>query len=294
MLDNGIREEIDSEFITGTRLRIIEILSESGELTQGQIKEKLDSSPAAVSNLLAKFNQYKHSLIKYRSAGKYRYYSLTELGREYIEASSNVRTVRDVGSVKESDLLREAKRCIEELKQIDRRLSSERETGGWGVDLEWALIWRVSGGTRRADSTVEEITDRLLLCCERMVLNNDEDSLSGILEFLNNPLLQDKIEEYLKLFDPFKDIISGLTVGDRDLDLCDTVMCAFRGGEPSPEMLSRAGLSEKEYAQLCKSVDTVKTIVSGYDEETVYHFIQILFMKCNHLGYALTRLICGK
>ncbi|MBD5118500.1 MAG: hypothetical protein HDT37_05250 [Clostridiales bacterium] len=297
-MDDKVRNEINRFVRTKLRLALMLLLYNSIEMSQSELVSALGSSAASVSNILAKFGQFEHKLVKYRCSGKYRIYSLTDLGHEFMETTDEVRREEKPKSRANDSgrILLEAQKCIEDLKVEAEKQSSDENIVEWADLMDAAMIWRAIGGARTLDHASEEIVDRYLICVERLTLERCEDALSKALDILEEYLLKRKVERYLNLFEPFIDVINGLGQASKSLALCKLVMLAF--SDPKAELpdnlLEKATLDRKWYGKLKKAAIEIKTCVSQLDEEIIYNYFSVLFLNQNALNYSLTQLVCAE
>lgn len=285
LLNEKIFREISEFLLPLKRSSLVNALAEQGELSQGQLALKIDSSAASLANIITKFEQFDYKLLEAKSVGKYRLYSLSEIGAAYVRQTRETADWEDNSRTLEKEdkeLLQKAEESIDrfELMQIGQDES-------WQTKFYEAMRRRTRGTGDKLDKESERLIDRYLECLERLTLRGSGEILGKAMEKLKNPILQERVVEYMDCFDPFLPILKRLQHGGAEtFGLFEGLEAVF-SEVAETACLQTAGLEERECTKLQGAVKKLKECMKKRSKKEIYQYFNTLLPDCGALSYSI-------
>ena len=200
-VNNILNDEMTSEiegFLTKKRRTVLEVLYPDNKLNHGELAYAVNTSVTSLSNILYKFTYYKYTLLKGSPEGKYCYYSLTELGREYLKNYYKEKN-EPTGKI----IYCEASKMMHEVQNSLIQLQNLYGDDEWQIVLEDALIARIECQKILKDES-EKIVDDFLYNVESILLYDYENYIIQILDVLKiNSILQRRLSKFIEKFELF-------------------------------------------------------------------------------------------
>ena len=248
---NLISAEVQKEIqqvLTPKKLAIFNILAIGGERSQGDIARSVHSTAAALSNLLSKFDKNGFKLLEVRVDGRYRYYSLSELGKAYAEMIGITSQAKN----QESLLFQEAGTVLEKFKQM--------YTDQWESCFNNAVMTLVYGRGSVLDKSGEMLVDQYLRCVELLTLEGNDVALKQVLDLLSNEILQSDIEKLMNYFQPFTAVLIALKPENDPFNVYMLVKAAFKGEDSViyRDCINALGWENDEYGKLRAVAEKLK------------------------------------
>ena len=203
--ENETFRAIDA-FMTTKRKKVLHAFLIQDEWKHGDLAAAAETSPASLSNIMIKFDQFPYPLLSCRSAGKYRYYSLTDLGKAYLAYSGeDDRPARPAALQNHEELLtfREIKDCLNQLKKTYE--------DDWDYMLDTELLRRIYFG-KPTETGIE--ADRLLTAIGKLEGFENETLSYRMMELFPSNILRNRLAEFLNLYGTFRLITKALEAGD--------------------------------------------------------------------------------
>lgn len=280
IMSEQMRENID-RFLTAKRYRIMTALERGGSLTQGALAKEINSSATSLANIIQRFNdECPDLLLKAEDAGKYRYYTLTELGLAYVRdrqaREGHTRSGEELSEIEEQRLFQKAKQSLAEFQRIC--------ADGWETTLDDALC-RICRGDKRGHGEEEIYLDGYLNCLELLILNGSEGAMNRTLNLLDNNILRDRVAELMRKVEPFCVVLKSLQQEANAYTVFWLMERAFEGqkGEAVDERCKALGWSEGEYKQLSVVAHDLWKCMHAYDGEEIYNYFQALLPEQRQL-----------
>lgn len=207
ILTNEMISEID-EFLTKKRRKVLEVLYPDKKIAHGELANVVDTSVTSLSNMLYKFTCYKYKLLKGSPEGKYCYYSLTELGREYIKNCFKEKRETN-GKIIYCEASQMMLKVQESLIQLQNLYGDDE----WQIVLEDALIARIECQEILQNES-ENIIDDFLYNVESILLYDYENYILQILDVLRvSSILQKRLSRFIEKFELFIPLLTELENG---------------------------------------------------------------------------------
>lgn len=199
--------EIES-FLTKKRRAVLEVLYPDEILNHGELANAVDTSATSLSNILYKFTYYKYALLKGSPDGKYCYYSLTELGKEYIKNCHG-----EKGETTGKIIYCEASQMMVKVQESLIQLQNLYRDDEWQIVLEDALIARIECQIISQNES-EKIVDDFLYNVETVLLYDYENYIIQILDILKvSSILQRRLSRFIEKFELFIPLLIELERG---------------------------------------------------------------------------------
>lgn len=294
LINEQMSREIADFLLPLKRSALVDTLDEEGELSQGELALKIDSSAASLANIMVRFEQFKYPLLEVKIAGKYRLYSLSEIGKAYMRQIKERADQKDDSRPLESvdgELLRKAEASVHE---FGRRQARQSES--WQTRFDEAMMRRIYGMGDRLDEESEQWVDQYLECLERLTLQESEGTLDKAMKLLQNPILKDRVGKYMDRFAHFLPVLEGLRNRKRSFKLLKGLEAVFTGKdkETCTELLKASGLKELECDKLWDTAVSLKKCVAWCSEEEIHQYFDSLLPDCGVLSYSIARWISDK
>lgn len=284
LIDEQMRKEI-SYFLTKKRRAVINVLAEKGELSQGDIALAIASTPASLSNIILIFDQYKYKLLEGKSVGKYRYYTLSDLGKAYIEDMGGEKGRKNKDILNEQDIIffQEAKECIEEFKKI--------HNDEWETKFDTALMRRIYGMGELLDDKSELLVNQYLKDIEILTVRNSDEILNKVFALLTNSILRDRIVSFMNYFDPFVVVLKSLEKKENILSIGMILRDVFNEESEVDvkKYIDKLGWKNDEYCKLKTIVPILKKCMYGYGIEEIYQYFNGLLPNQELLSMCISQ-----
>lgn len=295
LINEKMLQEIADFLLPLKRSSLINALAEEGELSQGQLALKIDSSAASLANIMNKFEQFDYKLLEAKSAGKYRLYSLSEIGWAYVRQTRDKTHWEDNSRTLEredEELLREAEKSIDHFELIQ---SGQGES--WQTKFDEAMRRRTRGTGDELDEESERLVNRYLECLERLTLRGSGEILGKAMLKLKNSILQERVVEYMDCFDSFLPILRQLQHGgEAAFGLLEGLEEVFnsKGETADTVYLKMVGLGERECTKLQDAAKRLKECMEKRSKKEIYQYFDTLLPDCGALSYSIAGWISGR
>lgn len=272
-----------SEFAVRKREQIMGILWESGELTQGDLAQRVNSTPTSMSNILLKFDQFKYKLLCCESRGTRKYYSLSDMGAFYMQYLNNRKTDKgDIVFASDLYLFQEAKNSIKYFKD---KAEDDNE-----ILMEDALL-RLCYGIEN-ESSWEDIDafQKYIYSIEKLLLLGNEVYFERAMRLMESEILRKRVDQFLEGFYLLRPILDLLEEQDNILDVYDMVEFAVKGAEEDVSRIVRERGWNIPCAQIVQFFRKIKQI--GKSREHTFKLITGYLPDKAELSAMITQLIC--
>lgn len=269
-LDEQLFQEIDA-FLTKKRRAVICTLAEKECLSQGELATAIGSTVTSLSNIIQRFDSFKHSLLEVERVGRYRRYSLSPLGRAYA-------TMKDIASEAAGQAVDDEEQRLFQIAQESLEKFKEKNSDeDWETNFEEALLRRVRSGVFLDDAS-EALVDRYLHCLELLTMRGGYDTLEQALSLLTNPIHRTRIAAFMERFEPFSAVLRSIQNGAEPFDMCMILQSALSEQEADTvwEYLKAVGWKREDYDKLKKAVPALKRSVSEYRQRDIYQYFTCL------------------
>ncbi len=291
LINEQMSRDIANFLLPSKRSALVNTLDAEGELSQGELASKIDSSAASLANIVARFEQFDYKLLEVKTAGKYRLYSLSEIGKAYVRQTKEKTDQRDDSKTLESvdeELLRKAD---ESLREFGLRQAEQSES--WQSKFDEAMLRRINGIGDRLDEESEQWVDQYLECLERLTLRESEGTLDKAMKLPHNQILEERVGKYMDRFDHFLPVLKGLHNKKTSFGLLKGLEVAFTGEDKETciKLLKAAGLEEPKCTKLYDTAEKLKKCLAEYREEEIHQYFDSLLPDCGGLSYSIARWI---
>lgn len=268
--------EVVRRAMTKRRMEVLQELKDGGELSQGELAQRVHAKPTALSNLLLKFDAFSPKVIERNYVGKFCYYSLTEWGRRLVEEESETRPnhIKEDSAAQEKEdefLFRTAKANLEELKQ---------EYGEkWCVVFDDVLFYYLKAIDDVPDKKQRALVNGYLKSLELLRIHQNDKQGNQTLKLLTDRILGYRVTEFMdELFYPFLIVLRSL----RDKELIYPVTAVlqhfFTGCENGPDLdcIRDLGWDKHSLEELEESVKRIAARLKGRDQREIYEYCTAL------------------
>ena len=275
--------------MTKRRMEVLRELKEEGELSQGELAQRIHAKPTALSNLLLKFDAFSPKLIEKRCVGKFCYYSLTEWGRRLVEEELETRPiciVEDSTAQEKEDefLFQRAKVNLEEMKQ---------EYGEkWCVIFDDVLFYYLKTVYEVPDKKQRALVNGYLKSLEVLRIHQNDKQGNQTLKLLTDRLHRYRVTEFMdEIFHPFIIVLRSL----RDKDLIYPVTTVLQHffteceGRPDSDCIRDLGWDKSSLEELQASVKRIATRLKGRSEREIYEYCTALLPEQEMLSRLISQ-----
>lgn len=265
ILNDDVRKKIKN-FLTPKKMVIVEALENHTERSQGELAADINSTPTALSNNLLKFDKFEYKLLKSRSEGKYRYYSLTELARDYLNGLRDVKIyVKGESRFRQNEtkVVQDAGKCLDEFKKI--------YNDEWDIRFDDALLKRIRRDCKIDHNRSEELVDRFIIDVETLIIREDDYSINLTMEMLESSLLGRRLEEYLKDFYPLRPILEVISDKSKMFELGEilTGMIFDEMTEETKQYIQQLGWNG-EQERIKKVLNCIAADMKCFEKHEIY------------------------
>lgn len=283
-LDEEVQKSIEF-FLSRKRKQIVEILYKKERLSHGELAAGVDSSQASLSNILLKFDQFQYKLLDGVSEGKRRYYSLTELGRKYVESCLENNQYTENKNIVSQEPFRLMKDVRESLEIIKGKYEDT-----WELMLDNVLLESTEYLDIEIKEEEKEINDFLVLV-EKVLLYGDENYSVKLMELVeSNNILSCRFEKFLGKFETLKPLLLECDQAAEIMDIYDLLESIIKDRDVDVGILIRKlKWSEKTSRDLS---DTIKDIIKhniGKERSAIYTYFNRMLAGNRELSVYITK-----
>ena len=291
VLNEQTLKKIDT-FVVRKRRDVVLMLYKYGELSQKKLAEAINSSPASLANILCKMFEFSDALIKCRSIGKQRVYSLTALGEEYAGIICEDKTIpiSEAWKNEEKNLVQCGETCLSELQRV---FIDEWE---YIVDnILFLYFLRGSEGFINDWTGVDKVAEFLEIL-ETAILKEFDNAQYELMEKIKNPILKKRIEEVLNDFVPFVFILRNLKDERKLYEFYDLAIASVNGEVLTDELQQMIVEQkyEKEYEELKMVFKRMMPRIKGWKRQEILDYLNRLIPQNKNLCYMLAKELWNK
>lgn len=221
--ENVIREVIDdnakrsiSNFLTKKRNEIVNVLVDKKMLSHGELAEAVNTSPASLSNILLKFDNFEYKLIDSKTEGKFRYYYVTDLCKKYIDSCTQEGICIENAKIIQHETLQLVQQVKSSLVQFQCIYQDD-----WEFEFDDALFARINC-QKISPKESESLVDLFVIGVEKLLLYDYETHVAMALKLLEvNSILQTRLTKLLDKFDVFRTMLQDWNKGDNIIEIYD-------------------------------------------------------------------------
>ena len=265
-LSGEVKELID-EFISKKRKQILIELYPKRKLSQGELAKAVETSTASLANILLNFESFKYPLLESESEGKRRYYSLSRLGRDYIENCRRHEKKEEKGKIvrDSSQMLQKAKACLGEFQALEEN---------WEFELEEALLDRIEC-RKIISNESQKAVDEFLKSIEYVLTYDYENQLLNVLRFMDgNKILQVRMSRFIDKFDLFRPVLEAWENGFDALQLYELLDAVISNDQKRGRTYAEALHWTEEYDRLTEGISYVMEKTVGEEMQVLYECFQ--------------------
>ena len=265
-LSGEVKELID-EFISKKRKQILIELYPKRKLSQGELAKAVETSTASLANILLNFESFKYPLLESESEGKRRYYSLSRLGRDYIENCRRQEKKEEKGKIvrDSSQMLQKAKACLGEFQALEEN---------WEFELEEALLDRIEC-RKIISNESQKAVDEFLKSIEYVLTYDYENQLLNVLRFMDgNKILQVRMSRFIDKFDLFRPVLEAWEHGFDALQLYELLDAVISNDQKRGRTYAEALHWTEEYDRLTEGISYVMEKTVGEEMQVLYECFQ--------------------
>ena len=265
-LSGEVKELID-EFISKKRKQILIELYPKRKLSQGELAKAVETSTASLANILLNFESFKYPLLESESEGKRRYYSLSRLGRDYIENCRRQEKKEEKGKIvrDSSQMLQKAKACLGEFQALEEN---------WEFELEEALLDRIEC-RKIISNESQKAVDEFLKSIEYVLTYDYENQLLNVLRFMDgNKILQVRMSRFIDKFDLFRPVLEAWENGFDALQLYELLDAVISNDQKRGRTYAEALHWTEEYDRLTEGISYVMEKTVGEEMQVLYECFQ--------------------
>ena len=265
-LSGEVKELID-EFISKKRKQILIELYPKRKLSQGELAKAVETSTASLANILLNFESFKYPLLESESEGKRRYYSLSRLGRDYIENCRRQEKKEEKGKIvrDSSQMLQKAKACLGEFQALEEN---------WEFELEEALLDRIEC-RKIISNESQKAVDEFLKSIEYVLTYDYENQLLNVLRFMDgNKILQVRMSRFIDKFDLFRPVLEAWENGFDALQLYELFDAVISNDQKRGRTYAEALHWTEEYDRLTEGISYVMEKTVGEEMQVLYECFQ--------------------
>ena len=261
-----VKELID-DFISKKRKQVMLELYPNRKLSQGELAKAVSTSTASLANILLNFEGFKFPLLESESEGKRRYYSLSRLGRDYIENCRRQEKKEEKGKIVRDSfqMLQKAKACLDEFKVLQEN---------WEFELEEALLDRFECKKIILDESQRAVDD-FLKSIEYVLTYDYDNQILNVLRFMGgNKILQVRMSRFIDKFDLFRPVLEAWESGFDALQLYELLDAVISEDQDRGKKYAEVLRWTEEYDRLAKGISYVAEKTEGEEMQVLYECFQ--------------------
>lgn len=275
--------------ITPRRMEVLRALNDGGELSQGELAQRIRAKPTALSNLLLKFDTFSPKVIEKKCVGKFCYFSLTEWGRRLVEEDPETRPIcigadNAVQEKEDEFLFQTAKASLEEMQQ---------EYGEkWCVFFDDVLSYYLKTVDDVPDKKQRALVNEYLKSLELLRMHQNDKQGNQSLKLLTDRLHRYRVTEFMdELFHPFLIVLRSL----RDKELIYPVTTVLQhlftghGEPPDSDCIRDLGWDKSSLGELEESINRIVARLKGRGEREIYEYCTVLLPEQEMLSRLISQ-----
>lgn len=274
--ENKSFDEI-KEFLTTKKSTILNTLYIHGELSQGELAEKANTTVTALSNMLVKFDQFKYPLLTAVYKGRYRYYYLTDLALEYLE-----QTFREEQESSQMTLVsHEGARLAQEAQRHLLAFQNVYEDD-WEIVLDDIL----KGYVQMEPVTVpegEDLINQFMYCLECLIANEYYSYIEKTMALLKNGILQRRLEQFSQLYETTFKVADTLKDAEKVYHVFQILHMLIMDVDISNDALERLRWTRDYVLKLKEIVRKFVSSVNGWTEYDIFTCLKRYFTSQEQL-----------
>lgn len=272
-----------SEFAVRKREQIMRILWDNGELTQGDLAQRVNSTPTSMSNILLKFDRFKYKLLCCESRGIRKYYSLSDTGLFYMQYLNNRKMDKgDIVFANDLYLLQEAKNSINYFK--------DKADGDNEILMEDALLRLCYGIDNESSWEDIDVFLKYIYSIEKLLLLGNEVYFERAMSLMESEILRKRVDQFLEGFYLLRPILDLLEDQDNILDVYDMMEFAVKGAEEDVSRIARESGWNISCAHIVQFFRRIKQV--GKSRKHIFKMIMGYLPDKAELSAMITQLIC--
>ncbi len=289
-LNDELIKKID-DFLSRQRREVLETVYTHKRISHKELAAGIGSTPTSLWNICQNFRSFQPALLKTEVQGRFKYYALTDLALAYVEYKRRQEQGRRTAifpAVTETDLEDRLalERCMEEL------IGAEGE--GWEVTLENFFVNFLCGTAIPIRPEENERIDRMLTAVRHLVFSDDQSGYDAFFEkYLQNPILQSRIEEYMRPFYGLDELKRLLECGEYDAWDVYHMLDVIFGLADRDDGYEKLGLEKAAYEDLRSTLLWLKTREAGIEKKEIYRDLRNRFSCGDMLSIILADRIAG-
>lgn len=275
--------------MTKRRMEVLRELKENGQLSQGELAQRIHAKPTALSNLLLKFDTFSPKLIEKNYVGKFCYYSLSDWGRRLVEEDPEPRLIfikEDSAAQEKEDefLFQTARANLADMKQ---------EYGEkWCLVFDDVLSYYLKTVRDVPNKKQRNLVNGYLKSLELLRIHQNDRQGNQTLKLLTESIHRYRVTEFMdELFYPFITVLRSL----RDKELvypATSVLQHFFTGcrdQPKADYIQDLGWSRNSLEELEKAVKRIVTRLKGCGEREIYEYCNALLPEQEMLSRLISQ-----
>lgn len=300
VLDAITVDKIDHFLKPKRRSEVFFTLDKLGELSQKELADTISITATALSNILVVFTKFEIQLLKFKNVGKYRFYSLSQVGQTYCRVKKSYLTETEAGIDGETTkLICEARSAIEEFVNLSPLSWENIMSALLEKRLYRHLLRDVKGRYGIEDDVIdkaEQLIDQYITCIEKAELNENETAVNGVLELIPNSVIRERISDVVEVFNEFSFVLKAHENPKDAIKAYLSIKKKF-DVDVKPKMRNDSDeirTEKDDYTPVEKTVQKLVCITKNLDEEGVCLYLRGIMPGQTLLCVYIARCICGR
>lgn len=285
-LNDELIGKID-DFLSRQRREVLETVYAHKRISHKELAAGIGSTPTSLWNICQNFRSFQPALLKTEVQGRFKYYELTDLAVAYVEHRRRQEQEQNRRTAAFPAVTGQGREDRLALEQSMSALIAADE-GGWEMTLENYFVNFLCGSVFAVGPEETAWIERALAAVRSLVFSDDQSGYDAFFEkYLQNPILQNRMEAYMRPFYGLEELKRLLECGEHDAwDVCHMldVIFGLDGGDGGYEAL---GLQKAAYGTLRETMLWLKGREAGRDRREVYRDLQDRFSCGNMLSIIL-------
>ncbi len=267
-LDEGERQKID-DFLSRKRKDVMNALYPDKRVSHKELAKKVSTSTASLSNILWKFENFDYQLLDSESEGRNRYYFLSDLGREYMDAYRREEEAVEKGKI----IYRESAQTMHQIKEFLKEFQC-LYGDEWEMALEDGLLARIECKSVPQDEGVK-VLDNFIDCVEKVLIYDYDNNIVELMKLLSgNSILQGRFSRFIEKFDLFRPV---LEVYENELDafqMYELLETALKKEKDKAKRYIEGLHWTDEYEKLCEGIGYIAECTAGKSKQHIYECLK--------------------
>lgn len=290
-LNDELIEKIDG-FLSRQRREVLETVYAHKRISHKELAAGIGSTPTSLWNICQNFRSFQPALLKTEVQGRFKFYALTDIAAAYVEEKRRQEQERSrrtavFPAVTASDLEDRAalEQCMSALTALDE---------SWEVTLENYFVHFLCGADLPVGTEEKELIEKMLSAVRRLVFSDDQSGYDSFFDrYLQNPILQSRVEEYMKPFYCLEELRGLLEGGEHDAWDVYHMLDVIFGRDAGENGHEKLGFGKEAYGTLQKTLLWLRSREAGRSKEEVYRDLQGRFSCGSMLSIILADRIAG-